>query len=337
MSTDFDLWFSTATGRAPHPWQGALGAADTPSHRLIRIPTGFGKTLGVLAAWRYHRGVRGDRRWPTRLVWTLPMRTLVEQTEREVRQLLDALGLRWTGADPRPGEVGVHVLMGGVEADGWHNHPREPAVLIGTQDMLLSRALNRGYGAARARWPIDFGLLSQDALWVLDEVQLMGVGFATALQLAAFRAGAPTLRPCFTWAMSATLQQGWLEKSPDTVALRGAFDRTGLQPQDEVLPIWSETKKPVSVLEPSPAAAIAARILEEHGRLSAPAPLTLVVVNTVDRARALFDELVKRARDVAVHLIHSRFRGHRGRGSRVRPATPGLRVPNPIEAACLSL
>ena len=43
--------------------------------------------------------------------------------------------------------------------------------------MLLSRALNRGYAASRARWPVQFGLVNNDCCWVLDEVQLMGPGF----------------------------------------------------------------------------------------------------------------------------------------------------------------
>ena len=40
--------------------------------------------------------------------------------------------------------------------------PKRPAILIGTQDMLLSRALNRGYGMSRYRWPMHFGLLNND-------------------------------------------------------------------------------------------------------------------------------------------------------------------------------
>ncbi len=53
--------------------------------------------------------------------------------------------------------------------------------------MLLSRALNRGYGMSRYRWPIHFGLLNNDCLWVMDEIQLKGPGLATACQLEAFR------------------------------------------------------------------------------------------------------------------------------------------------------
>ena len=74
----------------------------------------------------------------------------------------------------------IYVAMGGEDIGEWFLYPERPAIIIGTQDMLLSRALNRGYASARARWPVEFGLLSHDALWVMDEVQLMDVGLATS-------------------------------------------------------------------------------------------------------------------------------------------------------------
>ncbi len=77
--------------------------------------------------------------------------------------------------------------MGGVDTEEWHLAPEEPAILIGTQDMLLSRALNRGYAASRFHWPIDFGLLNNDCLWVFDEPQLMANGLSTSAQLAGLR------------------------------------------------------------------------------------------------------------------------------------------------------
>jgi len=138
---------------------------------LIRVPTGMGKTLGVLGVWIHHRVVRSDLEWPRRLVWCLPIRVLVEQTAGEVRRALQRVHQSF----PKLGPVGVHELMGGADSGDWHLYPERDAVLIGTQDMLLSRALNRGYGCPRARWPMDFGLLSHDCLWVLDEVQLAEV------------------------------------------------------------------------------------------------------------------------------------------------------------------
>jgi hypothetical protein len=75
--------FASGPGRpsmAPREWQEALGRDGIPRTRVITIPTGYGKTLGVLGAWTCHGVERQDDRWPRRLIWTLPMRVLVEQT-----------------------------------------------------------------------------------------------------------------------------------------------------------------------------------------------------------------------------------------------------------------
>lgn len=65
------------------------------------------------------------------------MRTLVEQTQ----------GWRSTGhrLGLAPDELPVHVLMGGEPQSDWREHPERPQILIDTIDMLLSRALHRGY------------------------------------------------------------------------------------------------------------------------------------------------------------------------------------------------
>ena len=173
---DSERFFTELGGvKEPHHWQRELSRPTTCGNRLIRIPTGFGKTLGVLAAWSWHRVRRRDDDWPRRLVWCLPMRVLVEQMQSEVRLALERLDLLWDGQGDHAGKVGVHLLMGGADAGRWHLYPERDAVLIGTQDMLLSRALNRGYASPRARWPMEFGLLNHDALWVMDEVQLSSV------------------------------------------------------------------------------------------------------------------------------------------------------------------
>lgn len=133
--THFDQWFKELSGGAyaPLPWQIALAESEEPNSRLIRIPTGMGKTLGVFAAWSWRRLRMNDARWPRRLVWCLPMRVLVEQTEAVLRNGLDRAGLLWDGVGEHRGKVGVHLLMGGIDPGGeWHLFPEEPAVLIGT-------------------------------------------------------------------------------------------------------------------------------------------------------------------------------------------------------------
>jgi CRISPR-associated endonuclease/helicase Cas3 len=191
----FADFFQTATGNTPYDYQSRLAGSDSVtacSSQLINIPTGLGKTAAVILAWLWNRLAPTlssqlptlNQLWPRRLVYCLPMRTLVEQTEKEVRKWLEAHDLLWDQRpETRKGKVGVHVLMGGEDSGEWDIYPEENAILIGTQDMLLSRALNRGYASGRARWPKDFALLNNDRLWVFDEVQLMSTGFATSLQL----------------------------------------------------------------------------------------------------------------------------------------------------------
>lgn len=179
------------------PGSDAALAPDQPGQRHA-VPTGTGKTAAVVLAWLWRRrfappGVRAAT--PHRLVFCLPMRTLVEQTEKNVAGWLGRLGLSEV--------VGLRALLGGAIDQRFEARPEDDAVLIGTQDQLLSRALNRGYGMSRFRWPVHFALLNNDALWVLDEVQLMGPGLSTSAQLEGLRRGFGTAAPSGSVWMSA--------------------------------------------------------------------------------------------------------------------------------------
>src|SRR6266511_1757085 len=57
---------------------------------------------------------------------------------------------------------------------------------------------------------MHFGMLNNDCLWVLDEIQLMGSGLATSTQLQAFRDKLGAWGTIKTIWMSATLRQDWL-------------------------------------------------------------------------------------------------------------------------------
>ena len=56
----------------------------------------------------------------------------------------------------------VHVVMGGEDVDDWFLYPERPAIIIGTQDMLLSRAHSTGAMPAPGRdgrWNLAFFLM----------------------------------------------------------------------------------------------------------------------------------------------------------------------------------
>lgn len=320
--TNFTEWFHDTLGMTPHPWQKSLGTDANFKSRLIRIPTGLGKTIGVGAAWAFHAVVQQDLAWPRRLVWCLPSRVLVEQTAEVLQDLIHRTG----APNPEMPRPGVHVLMGGESVDPWHQSPADTAILVGTQDMLLSRTLGRGYASSRARWPIEYGLLNQDCLWVIDEVQLHGVGLPTSVQLQVFRDEtahadtAPMIRPAATWWMSATLQPHWLDTVDSLESLSQLSQETlTVQPQDRAGPAWESSKSIKSeTISGKPddakvAAQWAERIIEVHSNSPSPGTrVTLVVVNRVKFAVGIYDALNKAFSRAdprpEIQLVHSRFR-----------------------------
>ncbi len=199
---NFTDFFKKAFGKesardfGPFEYQRRLAEGHWPE--LLDVPTGMGKTAAAVLAWLWKRGWRErgrgadiDTDTPRRLVYCLPMRVLVEQMHGNVCDWLERLGIRGKAGE---GRVSVHLLMGGSEdarEATWAEYPEEDMILIGTQDMLLSRALNRGFAMPPQMWPVDFGLLNVDALWVMDEVQLMGPGRTTSVQLQQFWDEAP--------------------------------------------------------------------------------------------------------------------------------------------------
>jgi CRISPR-associated endonuclease/helicase Cas3 len=328
----FDGFFRSATGNSPYAYQSHLAGNDsgtTCNSQLINIPTGLGKTAAVVLAWLWNRVELKKADWPRRLIYCLPMRTLVKQTRDEASKWVKSLAnafpenkeLQWLS------EHSPVILMGGEDASDWDIHPERPAILIGTQDMLLSRALNRGYGMSRYRWPMHFGLLNNDCLWVMDETQLMGVGVETSAQLDGFRHGGkmPTFGACPTWWMSATLDEARFatvdHPKPAPQLELSAGERAAGRPKE-----LFEAKKVVAPCPLTLSAAtkddytkrLATLIHERHqALLQKPHPsgtLTLVVLNRVARAREVYDALVGGKKPlcdlskVKVALIHSRFR-----------------------------
>ena len=304
---NFDDFFRVAfDGSEPFDYQRRL-ALDQPLRSVINVPTGAGKTAAALGAWLWRRLCK-----PTtvgrRLVYCLPMRTLVEQTDRVARRAIDKLSDG--GLIPR-NRFRVYVLMGGEVSDEWETYPERESMLIGTQDMFLSRALNRGYAMSRFRWPVHFGLLNNDCLWVIDEVQLMGSGLATTLQLQAFRRNFGAFGEARTIWMSATVEPEWLR----TVDFESENDALGrplsLDPEKDIksspdLKARWEANKPIERAQAR--AGEDGKLVKEILNAHRPRSRTLVVVNTVRRARSLYDILQQQSPKARCLLVHSRFR-----------------------------
>jgi CRISPR-associated endonuclease/helicase Cas3 len=306
----FEAFFEKATHHRPFCFQWEF-ARELPA--LVDVPTGLGKTAMVVIGWLWRRFGQAEelkRNTPRRLIYCLPMRVLVEQTRDCAVEWLYNLGLLAGTAnfDQHDGEqrllsytppssfsdhdkIAAYILMGGENEGDWDVYPERDAIIIGTQDMLLSRALNRGYAASRARWPMQFGLLHTDCLWVFDEIQLMGSGLATTAQLEAFRRllGSRNGNGCRSVWMSATMRRDWL-KTVDFKDGLESLHQLELSAEDHkndgVKRRWN-AKKPLVRTEARIGDAF--RLADEIRRAHKSGTRTIIVVNTVRRARELFD------------------------------------------------
>lgn len=363
-----------AEGDTLFPWQESLleGMLNDDVPDLIDIPTGLGKT-SLIAVWLVARACGAQL--PRRLVYCLPMRVLVEQTRSRAVRWANNVGLLageaqvagndlthyeidWTARD----KVAVVTLLGGEAQSDWREYPERSAIIIGTQDMLLSRALNRGFAMAPQLWPVDFGFLNVDTLWVMDEVQLMGSGRTTSVQLQQFWDEAPHRHGSRrTMWMSATLgSQKGSGKLPDWMQTPERKQRELSRPahtysdkdlqNEQFLARWTAPKSLELHLEPDPAhvgqvskerrsrrskGAVAAtssawtvesrELLQRIRSEAESGRAVLVFVNQVKRACELYKKLREDGGPgPEVVLLHARMR------PRERKATYGQKLGAPV-------
>ena len=315
---NLDQVYETATGFEPYGFQRRVAEGGLPE--LLRIPTGCGKTEAVGLGWLYRRRFHPDNEirssTPHWLVIALPMRTLVEQTSDRFKRWFDRLGLA--------SDICLHIVQGGV---GWSDHdwrfaPNRDAVFVGTIDMLLSRALNRGYADRRWQWPISFGGFNNGTHWVFDEIQLMDVATPNTRQLQSFRDTFGTALPTASTWMSATVDDRLLctvdRPKVESIVELDDHDRHG--PLSQCLDA-ARTISEVELPDRKPEQALAQELIAHHQ----PGTLTLAVLNTVDRAVATWSSLQKLSPGAEVVLLHSRYRP----ADRAAHTTAALSPPGP--------
>jgi len=282
----FPEFFRQATGCQPYGFQARIACDGLPD--VVQAPTGTGKT-GVILAWLWRRLHGPDPGGtPRRLVYALPQWSLTDQVSAEVRRWLANLGL--TDA------VTLHVAMGArLETEGqWRDDPHKPAIVIGTADVAVSKALARAFDTSRAIFPIDFALVTNGAHWIIGQAQLSPQTTATMRQLAGFAAALGTAEPFGLTCLSTADNPG----SKNQIQILD-IERTG------ALSTRLAARRTVRRLpaEAGDYQAIADAVRERR-RAGA---LTLVVMNTVAAARHVYRQLGGAAGNCT--LLHARFRG----------------------------
>lgn len=300
----FVSFFGRATGGlAPHEYQRRI-AAGQALPALIEIPPGYGKTAAIVLAWLWRRRFHPDQKvrpmTPRRLVYALPQRALTDQVAREIEQWLANLAIAES-------DLSLHVIMGGRArfASQWRTVPERDSILVGTIDMITSKALVRGYGVPRNVYPMDAALIWNDAHVVIDEVQGAPATTVTFRQVDAFRKGL-TIGPSGLTCMSATVPPELIDTVDNPAPADDDIVRLGVDEEDLDLARRRAAGRTVRQLHVGTAEprALALHALARHR----PGRLTLIIVNTVKTAREI-DNVLKRAKGAAeVILLHSQFR-----------------------------
>jgi CRISPR-associated endonuclease/helicase Cas3 len=308
--------FRAATGHQPYGYQERIARDGLPD--VVRAPTGAGKT-GVILAWLWRRLYGPDPgRTPRRLIFALPQRSLTEQISGQARAWLANLGLT--------DEVALYVALGARwETQGeWRDDLHQPAIVVGTAELLASKALLRAFDMPPALFPIDFALTTNGAHWIIDQPQLSPQTTTTLRQLAGFAATLGPAEPFGLTCLSAAAPDELL-LTPDNPEIKEPIqildiERTGAL-ATRLAAVRAVRRLPV---DPGDYQAIAAAAVERHR----PGTLTLVVTNTVDAAQRVHRQLRDGgARDCT--LLHSRFRGIE-RAERVAAATDGFAQPGQL-------
>jgi len=290
-------FFSLATGFDPFPFQVNFHKRDRSiSTYTLTAPTGLGKTECLVVDWLH--GILYDRQnTPTRLVFCLPMRSLTHQTGKRVETILKRLNHT---------KITVHSLVGGTGTlmdREWLDAIDRPCIVLGTQDQILSRQLFRGYACSRWEWAIHGALLNNDVRIVMDETQLMGIGYLTSLILQQQRLekgcyGRSELILC-----SATL---------DTAPMRGrlTYGECRISEKDYIhklarKKLGMQKKLQRVAISTDYVSEIATFVVAEH----LPDTLSLCIVNRVQDAISIADA-IKKLTNAPILLLHSRFRGY---------------------------
>jgi CRISPR-associated endonuclease/helicase Cas3 len=273
---EFEAFFHTATGHRPHGYLARIAKDGLPAQ--VQMPAAAAKTELILA-WLWRRLHGPDPAvTPRRLLYVLPPGALPEAWSGSLRAWLARLEL----AD----QVAVHVVRGGSgeNTGDWRENMHQPAIVLGEADLLVSKALNRGYGTGRALYPVDFALVCNGAQWIVDEPARCQRAVATLRQLAGQVAVFGTAEPF-------------------AVTCRTAADPGGWRHADRSAEPGDDAGEPGDSAEPGDYPALAAFAAASHRA----GTLTLVEVDRGAAAREVYRPL--RDGPARCVLLHAQFRG----------------------------
>ncbi|MHB1469759.1 MAG: type I-G CRISPR-associated helicase/endonuclease Cas3g, partial [Solirubrobacteraceae bacterium] len=290
----------------PYPWQARLAerCAEGEPPSAIAVPTGSGKTMTIDALiWALAQQAdrpAAQRTVGVRIVWAIDRRILVDEVHEHVASLATTLEQALSDQHDPLYDMAVRLAVlsgdgetplvatrwrGGLEGRPDRCGPLQPQVITSTIAQIGSRLLFRGYGVGRRSLAIEAGLAACDTTICLDEAHLVEPFRETVESIRAHRRASerevelPGLR---TITLTATPPR----ETIDTLTL-GEHDRAALGAR------FVGEKRARLLAGEGEAAQVKLLAARSVDYVRAGAATVACVVNTVQRARMVFDVLKK--------------------------------------------
>jgi CRISPR-associated endonuclease/helicase Cas3 len=269
--------FRSIIGYMPHPFQMAVARHLMAGRSVIlRAPTGAGKTAAALFPGLLSRGDNFD--FPRQAIYSLPLRVLANSLCNTARSVAkDCCVTLQTGESPQ-----------------------DPQFLSGdwvfcTYDQTLSSLLHFPFSLSRRQSNVNAGVWVSSYL-VFDEIHLMEMQRALGTTVAALKWLRDTTPFLMMTATMTDAVINWIKDETGAVVVELTRDEFKLLRSR--VRVWHHCAQPLT----------AEKIVSHHQNKS------IVVLNQVERAQSLFEELCDlkkqndpRLSDTDILLVHARF------------------------------
>lgn len=249
---------------------------------ILQAPTGSGKTRAAIYPF-LKMAEFPEIGFPRKCIYTVPIRVLASQFVNEYREVIKKYNLI------QGQNLKVSIQTGENPDDPFY----ESDLIFTTIDQALSRFLNYPYGVSKRKANLNAAAVMGSYL-VFDEFHLLDPKStlpSTLAMLKMLNGIAPFM--LMTATFSSTML-GQLAQQLNAEVIPGTSDEADAFLS---LPSQQKTRRYHTSIEPL----TAQLVLDSHRNRS------LVICNTVDRARAIFDELKQLCPKTEVILLHSRF------------------------------